>query len=313
MNGFLLVDKPIGLSSFGALQQLNKKFSIQRRAGKIGHGGTLDPYASGLLVIAIGKATRFLRYFLGSDKRYIADLKFGQRTSSDDVEGEVIATADYSHIQREQVETALSAFRGRIMQVPPAFSAVHVDGKRAYHLARKGRNVDLPAKEIDIHRIEILECKLPDEPFLQLDVECSGGTYIRSIARDLGQALGSEAHLIGLRRTNACHFDIQQAKALDFLMAQDDIEQFIHPCAEAMSIYPEITPSSAKLHRLFNGLPVNFNISKDGIYTLKFHDELVAVLERKDGKNDFLRLFSDIEFKDLEKSVQSNQIPRKDS
>ncbi|MBQ9395844.1 MAG: tRNA pseudouridine(55) synthase TruB [Proteobacteria bacterium] len=303
MNGFLLVDKPIGLSSFGALQQLNKKFSIQRRAGKIGHGGTLDPYASGLLVIAIGKATRFLRYFLGSDKRYIADIKFGERTSSDDVEGEIIATADYSHIHREQVEAALSAFQGKIMQVPPTFSAVHVDGKRAYLLARKGRDVDIPAREIDIRHIEILDCKLPDEPFLQLDIECSGGTYIRSIARDLGQALGSEAHLNGLRRTNACHFEISQAKTLDFLMAQDDIESFIHPCAEAMNIYPEIRPSAAKLHRLFNGLPVNFNISKDGIYTLKFRDELVAVLERKDGKNDFLRLFSDIEFKELEKAA----------
>ena len=303
MNGFLLVDKPLGISSFGALQQLNHRFSIQRRAKKIGHGGTLDPYASGLLVIAIGRATRFLRFFLGSDKRYIAYLKFGQRTASDDVEGEVIATAPYDHICKNDVENALKSFTGTISQRPPAFSAVHVDGQRAYSLARSGQEVELPPRDVQIHNIDILECGLPQDPLLKLDIACSGGTYIRSIARDLGQALHSEAHLVGLRRTQACHFNISQALSLDFLLSQDDIADFLHPCQEAMAHFNELNPSAEKIHRLLKGLPVNFNISNDGIYTVKFHGELIAVIERKNKQNDFLRLFSDQEFGLFEEKV----------
>ncbi len=303
MNGFLLVDKPLGISSFGALQQLNRKFSIQRRAKKIGHGGTLDPYASGLLVIAIGRATRFLRYFLGSDKRYIADLKFGQRTSTDDVEGEIIAEAPYEHISRQNVDETVSTFIGTISQIPPAFSAIHVDGQRAYSLARQGQEINIPPRDVQIHRINVLECDLPEKPLLKLDIACSGGTYIRSIARDLGHALHSEAHLIGLRRTNACHFDIADAHTLDFFMEQSDIVEYIYPYQKAMAHFPAINPSAEKIHRLLKGLPVNFNLSEDGIYTVNYKGELIAVVERKEKHNDYLRLFSDQEFGRFEETV----------
>ncbi len=302
MNGFLLVDKPLGISSFGAIQQLNRQFLIQKSSKKIGHGGTLDPCASGLLVVAIGKATRFLRYFLGSDKQYEATVKFGIRTSSDDLEGEIIAEAPWDHISRSDIEQALPQFLGTILQVPPDYSAIHVDGERAYDLARQGQKVEIPPREVRIDRLEILECQFPDNPILKLSVECSGGTYIRSLARDLGHALQSEACLTGLRRTKACHFDIAQSFTLEYLMMEKDISPYLHSCEEAMSFFPSIQVDYNKSYRLLSGLPVNLNISADGIYTILYRDLFIAVLERKDGHNDYLRLFSLLEFKQITSS-----------
>ena len=296
MNGFILVDKPLGISSFGALKELNHRFSLQRRSGKVGHGGTLDPFASGLLVIAVGKATKLLRFFLGSDKRYIADIAFGARTSTDDREGEIVATAPFHHIQREHIDAALGAFQGEMLQVPPAFSAVHVDGKRAYLLARQGEEVVIPPKTVHIHHIDVLDSQLPDDPMLKLDIACSGGTYIRSIARDLGRALACEAYLAGLRRTRACHFDIVQAHPLDELLNATDIEPFVVPCLEAMRDFPALERKKDDIIRLLRGMPVNFNVSNDGIYSVTSNHRLIAVLERKNGHNDFVRLLSEAEF-----------------
>lgn len=294
MNGFLLIDKPRGISSFYALKQLNRKFRIQDTSGRLGHGGTLDPAASGLLIIAIGKATKLLRFFLGGDKRYIATLEFGKRTSSDDSEGEVVAEAPYNHIDRERVEQVLSeSFRGTITQIPPDFSAVHIDGKRAYRLARQGREIEMPAREVQIYRADILECGLPETPRVVLDVACSGGTYIRTIARDLGQKLGSEAHLADLRRTESCSFRIQDAHSLDELLACDDLEPMLMTCAEAMKPFRSIQPSQRNIMKLLRGIPANFNIAEDGIYSIFTREGVfVAVLERKDGKNDYLRLMT---------------------
>ena len=301
MNGFLLVDKPTGISSFGVIQQLNKRFSIQRNAKKIGHGGTLDPNASGLLVIAVGKATRLLRYFLGSDKRYTAKIHLGARTTTDDSEGEVIATAPFDHVTPESVAQALEAFRGTISQVPPVFSALHVDGKRAYELARKGAEVELQPRTVHIYQLTMTECQLPE---IELDVRCSGGTYIRSIARDLGQQLHSEAYLSGLRRTEACHFSIMQAQSLQFYLAQESLEPFLIPLSQAMTSFERINATYREIHKLLNGLPANFHVSSDGIYTVWYASQLMAVLERKDGQNDYLRLVSAQEF-DAEYGGQS--------
>ncbi len=299
MNGFILVDKPLGQSSFGVIKDLNHRFSVERRFGKIGHGGTLDPFATGLLVIAIGKATRLLRFFLGSDKRYTATFKLGERSSSDDREGEIIATAPFAHIHRSDVESAMAQFIGSIMQVPPAFSAVHLDGKRAYHLARQGVDVVLPPKPVQIHHIGTVSCGLPDTPYLTLDIACSGGTYIRSIARDLGQALHSEAYLAELRRTSACHFDIEQASPLQDLLKADDLSPFLVPSLKAMSAFPVLERKEAEIIRLLRGMPVNFNISADGVYAIASRGALVAVMERKSGHNTFVRMISEGEFKQL--------------
>lgn len=292
-DGFLLVDKPTGISSFGALQQLNKRFLIQKNAKKLGHGGTLDPNASGLLVAAIGRATRMLRYFLGSDKRYRAHIRLGEQTTTDDTEGEIIARAAFDHITLRQVESAIPAFTGTITQIPPAFSALHVDGKRAYELARKGVEFELTPREVSVYRMDIVEFR---PPVLELDIACSGGTYIRSIARDLGKALGTVACLEALRRTESCHFSIEQAHTLDKLSALDDLDPCIIPVDQGMAHFKRLHPPKREIHRLLNGLPANFHVSENDIYTVWFDGHLVAVLERTDAKNDYLRLMSAQEF-----------------
>lgn len=299
MNGFLLIDKPTGISSFGALKQLNRHFQIQRQSGKLGHGGTLDPNASGLLVAAVGKATRLLRFFLGSDKRYLATVRFGMQTSTDDTEGESIAEAPFTHINVEQIEQALTAFSGTILQVPPNFSALHVDGKRAYQLARHGEHLELSPRQVTIHAIKLGTCMLPSESDLELDIACSGGTYIRSIARDLGLALHSRAHLAALRRTSACHFDIAKAHSLSFLLEQDHLEPFIHSCDEAMSQFSAVKLGMGDVIRLLHGQPVNLHLSEEGVYRIHCVDNgrMAAVVERKNGKNDIVRLYTADEFR----------------
>ena len=294
MNGFLLIDKPKGITSFYALKQLNRRFRIQENAGKLGHGGTLDPAASGLLVIAIGKATKLLRFFLGSDKRYTAAIEFGTRTSSDDCEGEVIATAPYDHVDRAKIEAVLkSRFHGEVTQVPPDFSAVHIDGKRAYKLARQGREIEMPERTIQIYETNVVACELPGSPRLVLDIACSGGAYIRAIARDLGHALGSEAHLAELRRTESCQFSIKNAHTLDYLMEQKSLEPMLFSCEQAMASFQCIYPSQRSIMKLIKGIPANFNIAQDGIYPILTKEHvLVAVLERREGKNEYLRLMT---------------------
>ena len=301
MHGFLLIDKPTGISSFGALKQLNRQFQIQRTAGKLGHGGTLDPNASGLLVAAIGKATRLLRFFLGSDKRYLASVRFGMQTTTDDTEGEMLAEATFAHINANRIHQALETFRGTISQVPPDFSALHVDGKRAYQLARHGERPELAPREVTIHDIQMTKCQLPEGSDLELDIACSGGTYIRSIARDLGIALESRAHLAALRRTEACHFDITQAHPLAFLLEQERLDPFIHSCDKAMAYLEAVRLNKAGITQLLHGQPVNLHLSKDGVYRIICSDNerMAAIVERKNGKNDIVRLYTAEEFQNV--------------
>ncbi len=285
--GFLLIDKPTGISSFSVLHQLDKHFSLSRSKQKLGHGGTLDPAASGLLVAAVGKATRLLRFFLGSDKRYLAHVRLGARTTTDDAMGEVTETAPFEHLHRDHIEQALDAFRGPIKQVPPDFSALHVNGKRAYELARKGREIELPARDATIYENTLTACDLPNDPVIQLDIACSGGTYIRSIARDLGQNLGCYAHLCGLRRTQSCRFDLSQAHTLDHLLEQSSLAPFLLPCEQALSFMEAVKLSQREAEFLMAGRPVNFKHLKPGAYRLQCEDnpKLLAVLEKGDGIN----------------------------
>ncbi|MCL2325881.1 MAG: tRNA pseudouridine(55) synthase TruB [Proteobacteria bacterium] len=286
------MDKPRGISSFGALRQLDKKFSIKKTHKKIGHGGTLDPEASGLLVVAIGTATRLLRFFLGSDKRYLAELRLGERTATDDAEGEVIAAASYAHIGYEDVQRALTQFRGDIEQVPPSFSALHVDGRRAYDLARRGESLSLPPRRVTIHAIETVSCGLPAEPCLRLDIACSGGTYIRSIARDLGEALGSCAHLSGLRRTRSCHFDLSLAHPLDFFLAQDDLAPFLLSVQEALPDFTSLPLPETQIDALLGGRHVDWRGLSCGNYNIlpMGSSEVVAIVEVKAEGTEVTRL-----------------------
>ncbi len=196
----LYIDKPYKWTSFAIVNKL--RYHICRKVGvkkmKVGHAGTLDPLATGVMIICTGKATKRIEEFQYQTKEYIATLRLGATTPSFDLETEIDATYPYEHITCEQVENVLQKFIGTIEQVPPAFSACKVDGKRAYDLARKGKEVELKAKTLAIDEIELLSCELPE---IVIRVVCSKGTYIRALARDIGEALDSGAHLTALQRT----------------------------------------------------------------------------------------------------------------
>ncbi|NDV57553.1 tRNA pseudouridine(55) synthase TruB [Bacteroides sp. 519] len=196
----LYLDKPYEWTSFNLVNriryQLCRKLNVKKL--KVGHAGTLDPLATGVMIICTGKATKRIEEFQYHTKEYIATLRLGATTPSFDLEKEIDATYPTEHITCEMVEETLKKFIGEIQQVPPAFSACKIDGKRAYDLARKGEEVELKPKLLVIDEIELLECNLPE---IKIRVVCSKGTYIRALARDIGEALNSGAHLTGLIRT----------------------------------------------------------------------------------------------------------------
>lgn len=196
----LYFNKPLGWTSFKVVGHV--RYHMCRRMGvkklKVGHAGTLDPLATGVMILCSGKATKRIEEFQYQTKEYIATIQLGATTPSFDLEHDIDAVYPVEHITKELVESVLPKFIGEIQQVPPAFSACKVDGKRAYDLARKGREVELKAKLLVIDEIELLECNLPA---IKIRVVCSKGTYIRALARDIGEALGSGAHLTGLIRT----------------------------------------------------------------------------------------------------------------
>lgn len=208
----LVFDKPLHWTSFQLVGKVRWLLcrAIGEKKLKVGHAGTLDPLATGVMVVCTGKSTKRIEELQKGEKEYIATLQLGATTPSYDLEHEVDETFPTDHINAALIEEVLATFRGDIEQVPPAFSACKIDGKRAYDLARKGKEVELKAKPITIHELEILDFN-PATMSLQLRVRCSKGTYIRSLARDIGQALHSGAHLTALRRTKVGDFNVDNA------------------------------------------------------------------------------------------------------
>lgn len=203
--GVVLLDKAEGETSFSALGNLKRRFNTRR----IGHTGTLDPLATGLLVALVGQATRCARFFSSLDKVYVADIRFGSETDTDDCTGQILKTAPVPVM--ETPADAAVAFLGEIRQIPPAYSAIHVDGRRAYERARGGETIEIPARQVTIHEIT---SEIIDEVTLRLTVGCSSGTYIRSLARDLGRAIGSAAHLSALRRLRVGPFHVDEVSKI---------------------------------------------------------------------------------------------------
>ena len=222
----LYFDKPLRWTSFAVVNKI--RYHISRKLGvkkiKVGHAGTLDPLATGVMIICTGKATKRIEEFQYHTKEYIATLQLGATTPSYDLEKEIDATYPTEHITREMVEEVLQQFKGTIEQIPPAFSACKVDGKRAYDLARKGDEVELKPKTLVIDEIELLECNLPE---IKIRVVCSKGTYIRALARDIGEALQIGAHLTGLIRTRVGEVrleDCMQVEDFPEWLEQQEIE-----------------------------------------------------------------------------------------
>ena len=223
-GAIICVNKPYGWPSFGVVNKV--RYFVCRKQGvkklKVGHAGTLDPLATGVMILCTGRATKRIEEFQAHTKEYVATLRLGATTPSFDLEKEIDATYPTDHITRELVEETLRQFVGSIEQVPPAFSACKVDGKRAYDLARKGREVELKPKTLVIDEIELLACELPD---IRIRVVCSKGTYIRALARDIGIALHSGAHLTALERTRVGDVRLEDCLALDQVEAWVDAQE----------------------------------------------------------------------------------------
>ncbi len=214
--GLVIVDKPPGLTSHDVVGRCRRIFATR----KVGHAGTLDPMATGVLVVGIGRATKILGLLTLTDKHYRATIRLGQSTSTDDAEGEIVASAPADEVSDGNLAAAVAALRGEIDQVPSAVSAIKVGGQRAYRLAREGQAVELAARRVRIDRFDVLAIRRqPDVLDVDVDVACSSGTYIRALARDLGSALGVGGHLTALRRTRVGPFGLDESHPLDDLAA----------------------------------------------------------------------------------------------
>ncbi|MEA4908061.1 MAG: tRNA pseudouridine(55) synthase TruB [Anaerolineaceae bacterium] len=248
ISGVLVVDKPVGLTSHDVVQIIRKGTNIRRA----GHTGTLDPRASGVLVILIGPAVRLSEYVSASDKRYQAVVRLGASTDTYDSEGQVMNVSPVD-ITEEQFESALNKFVGEIEQVPPPYSAVKVKGRKAYEMARDGEDVDLQPRVIHVYSLELLEWAPPEAV---IDVYCSSGTYVRSLAHDLGKELGCGAHLVGLRRTKSGRFTLRDAVPLRKLREAFDNGtwyQFLIPAAEALTDWPAIELDQGMVEAIRHG------------------------------------------------------------
>ena len=215
MQGFLNLNKSAGLTSHDCVARVRRLLRTKR----VGHGGTLDPAATGVLPIAVGRATRLLQ-FLRHDKAYRATIRLGMSTSTDDLEGEVLAADPVPQLDRQTVEAALAQFQGTIAQIPPNYSAVQVNGQRLYDLARAGKPVEAPVRTVEVYSLEVLAWRGGDFPELEVAIACGGGTYIRSIARDLGQVLNTGGTLATLLRTESSGFSLDTSLTLEQLEQQ---------------------------------------------------------------------------------------------
>ncbi|MCQ9344534.1 tRNA pseudouridine(55) synthase TruB [Corynebacterium phoceense] len=212
-SGLVVVDKPAGMTSHDVVGRLRRLFHTK----KVGHAGTLDPMATGVLVLGLERGTKFLAHMVASTKAYDATIRLGQATSTDDAEGETISSADPSALSDAAITDGVAALTGDIMQKPAAVSAIKIDGRRAYERVRAGEDVEIPARPVKISRFDILEIRRGSFVDVDVRVECSSGTYIRSLARDLGEALGVGGHLTALRRTEVGPFTLADARTLEEL------------------------------------------------------------------------------------------------
>ncbi len=280
-SGILLVDKPGGITSHDAVARTRKAAGTR----KVGHAGTLDPMATGLLVLGINASTRLLTFVVGLDKEYLATIRLGSSTSTDDAEGETVETASaaaVAAISDAVIAAGLDNFRGTVQQVPSSVSAIRVDGKRAYTLVRDGETVELTARTVTISALELLGATR-GSGHLDLDVrvECSSGTYIRAIARDLGAALGIGGHLTALRRTRIGPFEITEASKLD---SMDVAAALVSPATAASRLFATWSLSASEALDLSQGKRVPSTGDDAGpIAAIAPDGSLVGLVRRASG------------------------------
>ena len=276
ISGVLVIDKPVGLTSHEVVQIIRHGTNIRRA----GHTGTLDPRASGVLIVLIGPAVRLSEYVSASDKRYQAIIRLGATTDTFDADGRFTSKDETPQITEEQFETALKTFVGEIIQTPPPYSAVKVHGRPAYDMAREGEEVQLEPRKIQVYSLELLEWAPPEAV---IDVYCSSGTYVRSLANDLGDKLGCGAYLTGLRRTKSGRFTLRDAVPLRKLREAFDAGnwyQYVIPAAEALSDWPALELNNEQVEAVRHGHRVPAEAGATGMARgISEAGELIALLE----------------------------------
>jgi tRNA pseudouridine55 synthase len=272
IDGILLLDKPIGVTSNQILQWLKHRY----QADKAGHTGSLDPLATGVLPICLGEATKYSHYLLDADKTYVTRLKLGEKTNTSDAEGIVIAICPVPALDADDLEAVLKQFRGDIMQVPSMFSALKRDGRPLYELARAGIEVEREARPVSIYE---LSCVAIDLPYVELTVSCSKGTYIRNLVEDIGDVIGCGAHVVALRRTQAGPFDLSQCYTREQVAEAEPqgfpaLDKLLLPTWAGLADWPRVELSETSAYYLRHGNPVQASgLPRDGQSVLIFEQQ----------------------------------------
>lgn len=288
LDGWLIIDKPPGLTSAHVVAKVKR----MTQAAKIGHAGTLDPLATGILPLALGEATKTVSYAMDGAKTYRFTVRWGEGRDSDDSEGAVTQTSD-ARPDRAAIEAALPRFRGDIMQVPPVYSALKVDGERAYDLARRGEAPVLDARPIRIDRFDLIDT--PDADHAVFEVDCGKGSYIRALARDLGAMLGCHGHIVALRRTRVGPFREEQAFSLEKLgelWENPPSSDTLLPVETALDDIPALAVTGPQADRLRSGQEIRVIHRDDGISRVMNAGTLVALAEIEDGCVRPVRVFN---------------------
>lgn len=282
MNGVINVFKNKGMTSFDVVRKIKKI----AKTGKVGHTGTLDPEATGVLPICIGKATKIIDYIMNSEKVYVVEFKLGIKTTTYDLEGEVISEADPSHLSNDEILKVVNSFKGEHLQVPPMYSALKQNGVRLYTLARQGIEVEREGRPINIYNIEDIEI---NNPYVKMKVTCSKGTYIRSLCYDIGETLNVGATMTDLKRSKTSIFEEGESINIEDL-TEENIEDYIIKIEEALEMYSRITVSNNYTKLLINGVKLADNrftkdiVIIDKLYRVYDEDENFIGLGKKDSQ-----------------------------
>ncbi len=286
-DGLVVVDKPAGLTSHAVVSRVRRLAATRR----VGHAGTLDPMATGVLIIGVEKATRLLGHLALTTKSYDATIRLGQATVTDDAEGEITSSAPADHVTREALDAAVARLTGEILQVPSKVSAIKVDGRRSHRLVRAGEEFELAARPVTVSRFDVHEVRTADAPLLDLDVtvECSSGTYIRALARDLGADLGTGGHLTALRRTRVGPYGIEGATTLEAL---EESFEVLPITRAADAAFPRWDVDDEQARQLINGVRQKAPGLGPGPIAVFGPDErFIALVEERRGETKILAGF----------------------
>ena len=286
MNGIVIIDKPQEWTSQDVTARLRRVFNTRR----IGHGGTLDPMATGVLPVFVGRATRGVEFFEHAKKTYEATLQLGVTTDTEDIFGEILTRREV-HISETEFSSILPAFRGKIMQVPPMYSALKINGQKLVDLARKGKTVERQPREIEIFDLTLLEF---NGDTARLRVRCSKGTYIRTLCKDIGEALGCGGCMAALRRVQAGEYTIEEAVPLQELLAAEDSEPYLRPVDSMFRNYPAVTLSAKQETRCRNGNSFSVKMENGTYRAYGQNGEFLALSKVEDGIMSTIKSFFDV-------------------